>query len=223
MIHRRRSESTTADSSFRKTEELLRQSEERYRELFENANDIVYTHDLAGNFTSLNKAAERITGYSRQEALKMNFADVIAPEDLDKARKMVQRKVAENVSTTYEIEVVTKNNERVALEVSTRLIYQDGAPVAVQGIARDITDRKQAERMLRESEMRLKALVGSIDEIVFEFDQEGTYLNVWTANEDLLSSSEERVDRPPCDGVLRRGIHASVPGGFQTRARQRAG
>jgi diguanylate cyclase (GGDEF)-like protein/PAS domain S-box-containing protein len=186
VIHRRRSESTTADLSFRKTEELLRQSEERYRELFENANDIVYTHDLAGNFTSLNKAAERITGYSREEALKMNFADVIAPEELDKARRMVQRKVAENVSTTYEIEVVTKNNERVPLEVSTRLIYQDGAPVAVQGIARDITDRKHAERMLRESEMRLKALVGSIDEIVFEFDQEGRYLNVWTANEDLL-------------------------------------
>jgi diguanylate cyclase (GGDEF)-like protein/PAS domain S-box-containing protein len=193
VIHRRRSESTTADSSFRKTEELLRQSEERYRELFENANDIVYTHDLAGNFTSLNKAAERITGYSRQEALKMNFADVIAPEDLDKARTMVQRKVAENVSTTYEIEVVTKNNERVTLEVSTRLIYQDGAPVAVQGIARDITDRKQAERMLRESEMRLKALVGSIDEIVFEFDQEGTYLNVWTANEDLLSHPRKEL------------------------------
>ena len=71
----------------------------------------MYTHDLAGNFTSLNKAAERITGYSREEALRMNFAEVIAPEDLDKARKMVQRKVAENVATTYEIEVITKHNE----------------------------------------------------------------------------------------------------------------
>ena len=186
VIHRRRGEPTAVDLSFRKTEELLRQSEERYRELFENANDIVYTHDLAGNFTSLNKAAERITGYTREEALKMNFADVIAPEDLDKARKMVQRKVAENVATTYEIEVVTKSGARVALEVSTRLIYQNGAPVAVQGIARDITDRKQAERMLRDSEMRLKALVGSLDEIVFEFDQDGTYLNIWTANDNLL-------------------------------------
>jgi diguanylate cyclase (GGDEF)-like protein/PAS domain S-box-containing protein len=187
VIHRRRSEPAALDLSLHKTEELLRQSEERYRELFENANDIVYTHDLAGNFTSLNKAAERITGYSREEALRMNFAQVIAPEDLDKARKMVQRKVAENVATTYEIEVITKHNTRVALEVSTRLIYQDGVPEAVQGIARDITDRRQSERMLRDSEMRLKALVGSIDEIVFEFDQDGTYLNIWTANEKLLA------------------------------------
>jgi len=51
VIHRRRSEPAALDLSLHKTEELLRQSEERYRELFENANDIVYTHDLAGNFT----------------------------------------------------------------------------------------------------------------------------------------------------------------------------
>jgi PAS domain S-box-containing protein len=47
--------------------------------LFEYANDLIYTHDLQGNFTSLNRAGERITGYSRAEALKMNIAQVVAP------------------------------------------------------------------------------------------------------------------------------------------------
>ena len=60
----------------RKAENALRDNEKRYRELFENANDIVYTHDLAGNFTSLNRTGEQITGYSWKEAAKMNIADV---------------------------------------------------------------------------------------------------------------------------------------------------
>ena len=82
-------------------DEMIRESEERYRELFENANDIIYTHDLQGNFTSLNRTGERITGYSREETLKMNVADVIAPEHLNLARDMIAHKAAENVSTVY--------------------------------------------------------------------------------------------------------------------------
>ena len=54
----------------RRAEASIKESEERYRELFENANDIIYTHDLQGNFTSLNRSGERITGYTREEAAK---------------------------------------------------------------------------------------------------------------------------------------------------------
>jgi len=66
----------------RKAQQALQENEQRYRELFENANDIIYTHDLAGNFTSLNRSGEKITGYSREEAMKMNIVDVLAPEYL---------------------------------------------------------------------------------------------------------------------------------------------
>ena len=131
---------------------LRRESEERYRELFENANDIIYTHDLQGNFTSLNRSGERITGYSREEAVKMNVADVIAPEYLNLAREMIAHKASEKVSTVYEIDIITKHGRRVRLEVSTRLILSDGKPVGVQGIARDLTERKHSEEALRESE-----------------------------------------------------------------------
>ena len=130
-------------------------SQKHYRELFENANDIVYTHDLQGNFTSLNRSGERITGYSREEAAKMNVADVIAPEYLNLARDMIAHKASENVSTVYEIDIITKQGRRVRLEVSTRLIFRDGKPIGVQGIGRDLTERKHSEEALRESQASL--------------------------------------------------------------------
>jgi PAS domain S-box-containing protein len=139
----------------RRAETSIRESEERYRELFENANDIIYTHDLQGNFTSLNRTGERIIGYTREETMKMNVADVIAPEYVKLAREMIAQKTSQRVSTVYEIDIVSKQGKRVRLEVSTRLIFREGRPVGVQGIARDLTERKHSEEALRVSQAYL--------------------------------------------------------------------
>jgi diguanylate cyclase (GGDEF)-like protein/PAS domain S-box-containing protein len=128
----------------RRAEEALRESEERYRELFENANDLVYTHDLQGNFTSINHAAVRVTGYRREDVLRLNIADVIAPEHLELAQQMIQHKAGSNQPMTYEVDIVTQDGSRVPVEVSTRLIWHGGRPVGMQGVARDITERRRA-------------------------------------------------------------------------------
>ena len=138
-----------------------RDNEKRYRDLFENANDLIYTHDLQGNFTSLNKAGERITGYTRDEAVQMNIAQVVVPDQLEKARGMIARKTSEDVSTVYELDINDKDGRRVSLEVSTRLIYQDGKPVGVQGIGRDVTERKRAEQALAQ-QVKREALINRI-------------------------------------------------------------
>jgi len=142
----------------KQAEVAVRESEERYRELFENANDIIYTHDLNGKFTSLNKSGERVTGYTPDEALQMNIADVLAPDSVDTAREMLARKAKDKVATVYDLEIFAKDGRRVALGVSTRLIYADGVPVGVQGIARDITERKRAEEELLQRNQELSAL-----------------------------------------------------------------
>ena len=130
------------------SEEALKESESRFRELFENANDLIYTHDLKGRFTSLNRAGELITGYSRQEALSMTIADVVAPEHLEYAHQMTMRKLDGELPTSYELEIIAKDGNRVTLELSTRLIVQNDRPVGVQGIGRDITSRRHAEEQL---------------------------------------------------------------------------
>jgi len=159
-------------------DEAIRESEERYRELFENANDIIYTHDLQGNFTSLNRTGERITGYSREETMKMNVADVIAPEYLDLAREMIAHKAAEHVSTVYEIDIISKKGRRVRLEVSTRLIFRDGKPVGVQGIARDLTERKHSEEALRETQAFFNSFMDNSPAVAFMKDHTGRYVYV---------------------------------------------
>ncbi len=158
----------------KRTEDALRESEERYRDLFENANDLIYTHDLEGNFTSLNRAGELITGYKREEVVDtgFNLSRVVAPADLEGAQEMIRRKLEGEGPTTYELDIVAKNGQHVSLELSTRLIYHRGRPVGVQGIGRDITERKRTEDALKESERR------------YRFLGEGIMHQVWTAQPD---------------------------------------
>jgi two-component system sensor histidine kinase/response regulator len=129
--------------------------EEKYRELFENANDLIFTHDLDGNFTSVNKTGERITGYRREEAAKMNISQIIAPDSAEYARLMTAAMVKNRTPVSYEMAIITKDGEKVWLETSSRLIYQNGEPFGIQGISRDITERKRIEREIETHEAQL--------------------------------------------------------------------
>ena len=129
--------------------------EEHYRELFENAHDIIFTHDLEGALTSLNKAGEQILGYSRQEAVGLNFAQLVAPAHQDGFREVLKGLKDGLVNAHCEVEVRAKDGHRVVLRVNLRLQQLSGPP-RVRGIAWDITERKQAEEALQESEQRLR-------------------------------------------------------------------
>jgi two-component system, cell cycle sensor histidine kinase and response regulator CckA len=164
---------TARDISERKrAEKALRESEERFRNLFENAKDVLFTCDLSGNFSSLNRAGELLMEYSREEAVGMNFAEVVAPEHRDIVRNMLNRKAAGDSATTYELEVITKSRRRVLFEISSRSIYRDGKVVGVQGSARDITERKSAEEALRKSEEQYRILFESNPLPMWVFDLE---------------------------------------------------
>lgn len=131
-------------------EQELQRSEQRYRELFENASDIIYTHDLHGYFTSVNRAAEQLTGYTREELTTMHISRIIAPDSLRHAQEMTRLKLEHGGATPYEMDLITRDGRRITVETNSRLIYQHGKPIAVQGSARDITLRKQSEEAMRQ-------------------------------------------------------------------------
>lgn len=171
----------TKDEERKIAEDALRSSESTVRELLENANDLIYTTDLAGNFTSLNKAGEIFTGYTREEACQRNIADIIAPEYLELARRMTANKLINDSTTIYELEIITKNNERLTIELSSRLIHKAGKPVGIQGIARDVTVRRRDEEALRESEAKYRSLVDSLPAIVYVVEPEPPYKPVYVS------------------------------------------
>ena len=134
----------------------LTQSEERYRDCFENAKDAIYIHDLNGRYLMVNKAGEELIGYSRDEIMRMRICDVVSRGDLDRIHARLKKKIADHSPTIYEVEAIRKDGSRVPIEVSSRLLYENGVPVAVQGSARDTTERKRAEAELRTSQLQLQ-------------------------------------------------------------------
>jgi two-component system, cell cycle sensor histidine kinase and response regulator CckA len=128
----------------KRAEESLRASEERYRGLFENANDMVYTLDLDGHFTGINRAGERITGHGRTYLLGRAMEELLAPGSVIP--------LGDGEAESYECEIIHRSGHRVALEVASRSIRVAGRPVGTQAIARDVSQRRALEEQLRQAQ-----------------------------------------------------------------------
>lgn len=130
----------------------LERAEQRLQELFENAKDIIFTLDLEGNFTSINQSAVEVMGWSKAEAREINLKTLVAPEHLSLCRQMMQRIVNDEPLQQFEISLIRKDGQKVLLEVSARLIQSEGKKKGVQGIARDVTERRRLENLVRQSQ-----------------------------------------------------------------------
>ncbi|MBC8391000.1 MAG: PAS domain S-box protein, partial [Deltaproteobacteria bacterium] len=145
-------------------EDELRDSEIRYHNLFENSSEFLFTLDLKGNFTDVNKAAKALTGYTKPELLKMNFKDYTLQRD----HKILLR-TFHNVYKTgkpfqnFPVEAIIKDKSIKYFETSFTLLKKGDQIIGFHGSSKDITERKRAENALRESEERYRSLVENID------------------------------------------------------------
>ena len=133
---------------------------ERYEDLFENANDMVYTHDLAGRITSVNQAGEGLLHRDRADVLFNNILDFVADEQKPAAQQWLEQVVKGTATPTVEWDFVASAGQRVRLEMSTRLIEHAGKVVEIEGTARDITERKRLEREILEISNREQRRIG---------------------------------------------------------------
>lgn len=143
----------------KETEEKLRISEERYRDLVENIGDIVYVLDDKGNPVFFNKAAEKSLGYSRDELYKMNYKEYITPESNGHGTEIFRRRLSGEDVGVVEYQFYNKNGEIITVETHESFVWKDGRVVEVHGIGRDTTERKKVEEKLRESEERYRNLI----------------------------------------------------------------
>ena len=155
----------------KKLENELKDSEIRYHNLFENSSEFLFTLDLKGNFTDVNKAAESLVGYTKSELLKMNFKDYSAKRDHRKLFRALY-----NIYKTgkplhnYPIEAIIKDKSIKYFETSFSLLRKGEQIIGFQGSSKDITERKQAEEIIKAEKEKLQLLMDGLSQTKIGID-----------------------------------------------------
>lgn len=167
---------------------VLLKSEEKYRVIFEHANDLIVYIDLQGRFVEINNKLEDIFGYKREDFIGRHFTTVgvLEPREAKKAEQALRRTAAGHSPGIMEFEVFRKDGTRASVEVNPRLIKKDGRLMASILIIRDITERKKAEAALREVHDELER---KVRERTLNLEEANAALRVL-----LRKRDEDRID-----------------------------
>jgi PAS domain S-box-containing protein len=171
----------------RRVQEVLRESEEKYRVILESIEELYYEVDLAGNLTMSNDSMSKILGYSEEELIGMNNRQYMDDATAKKVYQSFNQVYQTGIPTkAFDWELIRKDGTKRVLETSVSLLRDSkGRPVGFYGIGRDITERKQAEAALRESEEKYRIILHSIEEFYYEVDLAG---NLTFFNESMIKN-----------------------------------
>jgi PAS domain S-box-containing protein len=151
----------------KRAEEILRESKERYSALFDRSLDLIFITDFEGRFIDANAAALNRLGYQREEISSLNFAALVSEDQMPLALQVTQEiRDTGYQKNVIELRLKAKDGNDVFVETVGSVILHEGIPSAIQGIARDITDRKQAEDGLKETLENLRKAVGATIQVM---------------------------------------------------------
>jgi PAS domain S-box-containing protein len=146
-------------------------AEASYRQLVEQARDIIYRTDAQGRFTFINPVVTRLMGYTPEELLGRRFIELIRPDARDAAERFYGRQfVRKTLNTYYEFPAVTKDSREIWFGQNVQVIVNDGQVLGFHAVTRDITERKRAEEALRESERRFALVLEATSEGVWDWN-----------------------------------------------------
>ncbi len=158
----------------RRAEEALRASQDRYRYLVEQASDIIYQTDHRGRFTFVNPVVGRLLGFSPDECLGRLYLRLVAPEAREAAQTFYRAQMIERIAATYyELPVITKTGQRVWLGQNVQLMQDGDHITGFHAQARNITERRQTEEAMQDSEERFRLLAASSPVGIFYTDALG--------------------------------------------------
>lgn len=157
-------------------EEAIRESQKRYQTLTDESSDAIFILDTEGNFLEVNKRAEQLTGYAREELLNLHFAKLHSDEVIRDVVACFEKGLQTGSSSYVELPLVRKDGRTIHVDLVGKFIECSGRKLG-QAIVRDITERKRAEEALRESEGRFRRLFQNMLEGLayckILFDEEG--------------------------------------------------
>lgn len=134
----------------RETYEMLRQSEENYRGLFETATEAIFVHSLDGKIIAANRACEKLTGYTREEMVGMDIATFLVPKNFKEQQEIIERELAgEPTEGPYELRLRRRDGNEAIVELMPSLVMRAGEPVGMQAIVRDVTEQRRMQENLR--------------------------------------------------------------------------
>jgi diguanylate cyclase (GGDEF)-like protein/PAS domain S-box-containing protein len=183
-LRKRLREAGLAGRDGERGDEALRKSEEEYRELVENIDDVIYAVDEDGVVTYVSPAIESFIGYAPSEVVGQRFQDFIFEQDAKRIQQIYTRLLSGDSSGTGEYRVLTKSGEIRWMRTSSRPIFVDGRVAGVQGVLADVTELKQAEQALRDSEKRYRTL----------FQDTRDAINITTRDGQVLDANQSFLD-----------------------------
>ena len=178
----------------KRAEEAVRESETRFKELADLLPQTVFEFDEQGKFTFVNRNAFPMFGFSPDDIEKgLKVLQAIVPEDRDRARENVQKALSKTKAEASEYTFIRKNGSTFPAIVYSSPVLKDNKPVGLRGIVIDITDRKQVEEALRESEKRYRILADNAGDLIFTLDMSLRFTYVSPSVSQLLGYTPEEV------------------------------
>ncbi|MBL7120108.1 MAG: MEKHLA domain-containing protein [Dehalococcoidia bacterium] len=200
----------------KRAEQASRESEDRYRDLLENANDLIQSVSPDGHFLYVNRAWQEALGYNEEEIAGLSLVDIIHPDSQAHTTEAFQQLLSGGKAARVEAVLLAKDGREIVVEGTANCKIVDGKPVHIRGILRDVTERKQAEEALRESEAKYAALVEqAVDGVIIVQDGVFKFANEGMA--EIAGYTVEEMESMPFLDIVVSELRESVAQRFASR------
>ncbi len=195
----------------------LQKSEEKYREIVENTSDVLHTTDYKGNFTYINPACKQLTGYSQEELIGENISELVAPEWRERVAEFYLNQFKHKIDETlFSFPIITKTRDQKWIEQTVTQLREGNTITGHKSIMRDITERKEAEQKLKESEGQLQTIFNEAPDALIVINEEGNILR-WNPQAEKIFgwSIQEVLGKPMKDFIIPGQYMEAHEKGFQ--------
>jgi PAS domain S-box-containing protein len=180
------------ENEYEKTRLKLIESEEKYRTMVESSHDIILLIDTNGNFSFINKRAEDITGYEIKDWLGKSYNSLVLKDSKERVQKALNNGL-KGKSDDFEVKIQNRKGEILILSMNIIPIFENEKVKNILCFGRDITEQKEAEQKIIDSEITYRSIINSVEEAIYIQDEAGKFLDVNLAVEKMYGYNRDEI------------------------------